>query len=277
MRRDAVRQLRTVAGHQAAATPQEEAAGISGGQEAKARHSADAAREGVVLLHAVLRHDRGRLGLRAAVPRPAVRGPGRVHAAGRLRAGTGAVHDGAPRAADRPVQLHVELVPGRVHQRRVQLQSHLRGVQDGRWRRRRRRGRCRWRHRAGSRAAGQHQGLWVPAGRRLFQLHQGVRQPGRHVPVPLFSAEPHADRGRLRQAAAVRRHRSLLRRPVHHLHRHVHRALRHALRLSVGHRSRTTGTVQEFCRTLAHRRIQVYTIAAVLCYHVNYKICSTPG
>lgn len=274
MRRDAVRQLRTVAGHQAAATPQEEAAGISGGEEAaEAWRPADAPREGVVLFHAVVRHDRRRLRLGAAVPRAAVRGPGRVHVAGRLRAGAGAVHDGAPRTAGRPVQLHVELVPGRMHQRRVQLQSHIRGVQDGRWRRRRRRrGRRRspwpgpWPARLGGRAAGQHQGLRLSARRGLRQFQQVVRVPGRQVPVPLFQAEPHAGRGRLRQTATVRRHCPLFRGAVRRLRAHVHRAVRHALRLSDygggKHVSsgRTTGiVVQEFGRTLAHRRIQVQT------------------
>lgn len=247
MRRDAVRQLRTVAGHQTAAAPQEEAAGIGGGQEAKARHAAHVSREGVVLLHAVVRHDRGRLGLRAAVPGAAVRGPGRVHAAGRLCARPGAVHDGTPRRVGRTVQLHVELVPRGLHQRCVQVHAHLRGVP----RRRRRPDRAR------SRAAGQHKRLRVPARSGLRQFHRGPRPPGRHVPVPLFPAEPHAGRGRLRQAAAVRRYCPLLRRPVHHMHRHVHRAVRHALRLSDRRSGRAPGPVQELSRTLAHRGIQV--------------------
>lgn len=276
MRRDAVRQLRTVAGHQAAATPQEEAAGISGGQEAKARRATDAPREGVVLLHAVVRYDRRWLGFRTPVPRSALRGPGRVHTARRFRAGTGAMHHGAPRTVGRPVQLHVELVPGGVHQRRVQLQSHLREVQDGgwrrRWRRRGRRKRHRWKwchrwwcrrarsHSQRCRAAGQHQGLRIPAGCGLFQLHEVVRRAGRHVPVPLFPAKPHAGRGGLRQTAAVRRHRPLLCCAVHRLRCHVHRAVRHALRLSDDRA--TTGTVQELSRTLAHRRIQVRVVVA---------------
>lgn len=281
MRRDAVRQLRTVAGHQAAATPQEEAAGISGGQEAETRGAKDPAGEGVVLLHPVVRHDRRRIGFGAAVPGAAVRGPGRVNAAGRLRAGTGAVHNGAPRTAGRPVQLHVELVPGGMHQRRVQLQSHLRRVPDvrrwsqwrrWRWRRHatgvRSRRRC---ERVPGRAAGQHQGLRLPAGRGLFQFHQGLRRAGRHVPVSLFPAEPHAGRGRLRQAAAVRRHRPLLCRPVRRVRGHVHRAVRHALRLSAGRgrgrrTERTAGTVQEFRRTLAHRGLQVYIILLYIVY-----------
>jgi len=272
MRRDAVRQLRTVAGHQAAAAPQEEAAGISGGQEAEAWRAPDPPREGVVLLDPVVRHDRRRIWLSAAVPGAAVRGPGRVNAAGRLRAGTGAVHHGAPRTAGRPVQLHVELVPGGLHQRRIQLQSHLRGVQDVRRWSQWRRWRWRWhtsgvgsrrrRDRARGRAAGQHQGLRLPAGRGLFQFHQGVRRTGRHVPVPLFPAEPHAGRGRLRQAAAVRRHRPLLCRPVRRVRGHVHRAVRHALRLSAGRgrsgrTTSTAGDVQEFRRTLAHGGLQV--------------------
>lgn len=280
MRRDAVRQLRTVAGHQAAAIPQEEVTGISGGKEVtEARRPADAPREGVVLLHAVVRHDRRRLRLGVAVPRAAVRGPGRVHAAGRLRAGAGAVHDRAPRTAGRPVQLHVELVPGGMHQRRVQLQSHIRGVHDGRWRRRRRRRghrrsprpapgrRRRWPARPGGRTAGQHQGLRLSARRGLRQFQQVVRVPGRQIPVPLFPAEPHAGRGRLRQTATVHRHCPLFRGAVHRLRAHVHRAVRHALRLSVfgrgkhvsdGGGCRTTGiVVQEFGRTFAHRRIQV--------------------
>lgn len=141
MRRDAIRQLRTVAGHQAAAAPQEEAAGISGGQEAEARrqYTADAPRESVVLFYAVVRYDSCRLGFRSAVPRTAVRGPGCVHFARGFRAGTCAMQNGAPRIPDRTVQLHVELMSGGLHQRRIQLQSRLRDVQDGRWRRRRRR------------------------------------------------------------------------------------------------------------------------------------------
>lgn len=275
MRRDAVRQLRTVAGHQAAATPQEEAAGISGGQEAETRGAQDPAGEGVVLLDPVVRHDRRRIGFGAAVPGPVVRGPGRVNAAGRLRAGTGAVHHGAPRTAGRPVQLHVELVSGGLHQRRLQLQSHLRGVPDVRRWSQWRRWRWRWRptgvrsrrrcERVPGRSAGQHQGLRLSAGRGLFQFHQGLRRAGRHVPVSLFPAEPHAGRGRLRQAAAVRRHRPLLCRPVCRLRGHVHRAVRHALRLSAGRgrgrrTERTAGTVQEFRGTLAHRGLQVYYI-----------------
>uniref|UniRef100_A0A2S2PEV2 Uncharacterized protein n=1 Tax=Schizaphis graminum TaxID=13262 RepID=A0A2S2PEV2_SCHGA len=273
MRRDAVRQLRTVAGHQAAAAPQEEAAGISGGQEAEARRAPDPSREGVVLLDAVVRHDRRRIGLGTAVPGAAVRGPGRVDVAGRLRAGTGAVHYGAPRTAGRPVQLHVELVPGGMHQRRVQLQSHLRGVQDVRRWSQWRRWRWRW-HASGVRsrrrrrhdrgrgcAPGQHQGLRLPAGRGLFQFHESLRRAGRHVPVSLFPTEPHAGRGRLRQATAVRRHRPLLRRPVRRVRSHVHRVVRNALRLSAGRgrsrpTTRTAGTVQEFGRTLTHRGLQ---------------------
>lgn len=272
MRRDAVRQLRTVAGHQAAATPQEEAAGISGGQEAETWSAPDPPREGVVLLDSVIRHDRRRIRLCAAVPGATVRGPGSINAAGRLRAGTGAVYYGAPRTAGRPVQLHVELVSGGLHQRRVQLQSHLRGVQDVRrwsqWRR------WRWRRhtsgvwsrrrcdRARGRAAGQHQGLRLSAGRSLFQFHQGLRRTGRHISVSLFPAEPHAGRGRLRQAAAVRRHRPLLCRPVRCVRGHVYCAMRHALRLSAGRgrsgrTTSTAGTVQEFRRTLAHRGLQV--------------------
>lgn len=288
MRRDAVRQLRTVAGYQAAATPQEEAAGISGGQKSKAGHTADVPREGVVLLHAVVRHDSRGIGFGAAVSRAAVRGPGRVHVTGRLCPGTGSVHDSAPRAAGRFVQLHVELVPGGMHQRHVQLQSHLRDVQDGRWRRRRRRWRrpwrrhrrrrrrwspwprrwckCKWRrwrrrrraYRTGSRTPRQHQGLRVPAGRGLLQLHKGIRRAGLHVPVSLFPAKLHADRSRLRQATAIRRHCPLLRRTVHNLRHYVHRVMRHALRLSIGgHGIPTIGTVQEFRGTLAHRRLQV--------------------
>lgn len=302
MRRDAVRQLRTVAGHQAAATPQEEAAGIGGGQEAaKTRPSTHRPRTAVVLRDAVVRHDRGRLRFRAAVPGAVVRGPGRVHAARRLRTGTGAVHDGAPRTAGRPVQLHVELVPGGLHQRRVQLQSHLRDVLDGRrWARRRRRRPARWtwrrrrRYRRGRRrrhsrslsrdncrvhrrqrpsptrpgggTIGEHQGLRVSAGRGLFQFHQVVRGAGRYVPVPLFPAQSHAGCGRLRQTSAVRRHRPLLRRAVHRLRGHVHRALRHALRLSVGGHG-TTGTVQKFRGTFAsRRRLQVYAHMYIYIY-----------
>lgn len=268
MRRDAVRQLRTVAGHQAAAAPQEEAAGISSGQEAKARCPADVPREGVVLLDAVVRHDRRRLGIGAPVPRPTLRGPGRVHAARRLRPGTGNVHHGATRTADGPVQLYVELVSRGVHQRRVQLQSHLRDVQDGRWRRRRRwkwrRWTCqwwwpRWRQiRARSCVVGQHKRLWLPSCRGLCQFHQRVRRPGCHVPVPLLPTESHASRCRLRQTATVHRYRSLFRRAIHHLRDHVHSTVRHALRLSIDRRSWTAGTVQEFRRTFTHRRIQVF-------------------
>lgn len=267
MRRDAIRQLRTVAGHQTAAAPQEEAAGISGGQEAKARRPTDVPREGMVLLDAVVRHDRRRFGIGAPVPRPTLRGPGCVHAARRFRAGTSDLHHGASRTADRPVQLHMELVPRGVHQRRVQLQSHLRDVQDGRWRRRRRwrwrRWTCQWRWprwrqiRARSCVVGQHQGLRLPSGRRLCQLHKGVRRNGCHVPVPLFPAESHASCYRLRQTATVHRYRPLFCRTVHYLRDHVHRAVCHALRLSVIRCSRTAETVQEFRRTFTHRRIQV--------------------
>lgn len=274
MRRDAVRQFRTVAGHRAAAAPQEEAAGISGGQEAAKTWSGapDSPRTGVVLRDAIICHDRGGLGVRASVPGAAVRGPCRVHTARGLCARASGMHDGTPRTVARSIQLYVEFVPGGLHQRRVQLQSHLRGVQDGRWRRRRRgrgrsehrwwkqrrppewRGQQWWPNRAGSCVASQHQGLRVPTGCRVLQFYSDVRQPGCQVPVPLLAAEPHADRGRLRQTAAVHRHRSLLCGAVYRLCRRVHCVVRYALRLSVRWH-RTPGTVQELRRTLSRRGI----------------------
>jgi len=61
-----------------------------------------------------LRRHVGRRG--APLPGAALRRPGHQHSSGRLLAGTGHLHDLAPRGARRPLQLHMELLPRGLHQ-----------------------------------------------------------------------------------------------------------------------------------------------------------------